>query len=54
MFQKYLDYIRNTGGNPKIAWFDADWEPIGPQVRKQMKDAGLIYEQDDKIFIDEA
>jgi len=51
MFKKYLDYLKNTGGSPKIDHFDEDWEPIGPQVRKEMKAAGLIYEKDGMIFI---
>ena len=50
-FKKYLDYIVKTGGSPLIGWFDEDWEPIGPQVRMDMKAAGLIYEADGKVFI---
>jgi hypothetical protein len=42
MFQKYLDYIKNTGGSPTINNFDEDWEPIGPMVRRDMLKAGLI------------
>ena len=42
MFEKYLQYIKNTGGSPKVEWFDDDWEPIGPKVRADMVKAGLI------------
>lgn len=42
MYQKYLDYIKNTGGSPTIEMFDDDWEPIGPMVRRDMLKAGLI------------
>jgi hypothetical protein len=51
MFQKYLEYIKNTGGNPSIEWFDTDWEPIGPKVRKDMVKAGLIKEVNGKLEI---
>jgi hypothetical protein len=27
-YQKFLDYIKNTGGSPLIEWFDYDWEEI--------------------------
>ena len=49
-YQKYLEYIRNSGGSPSIEWFDEDWEPIGLLVREQMKVAGLIREQNNQIF----
>ena len=49
--QKYLDYIKNTGGSPKIEHFDEDWEPIGPMVRLELLDAGMTYEEDGKIFV---
>ena len=48
-FQKYLDYIDNTGGHPTIAEFDEDWEPIGPMVRRDLEAAGLIETVGDKI-----
>ena len=51
MSEQHLRYIRNPGGNPPIEWFDSDWEPIGPKVRQAMKDAGLIYEENGKIFL---
>lgn len=51
MFKKYLQYIKNTGGSPKIEEFDDDWEPIGPRVRDDMKRAGLIYEEGGRVFV---
>lgn len=50
-FRKYLDYIKNTGGSPEIRWFDDDWEPIGPLVRKEMREAGLIIEDFGMIHV---
>ena len=41
-FSKYIDYIKNTGGNPKISWFISDWEPIGEMVLGDMLKEGLI------------
>lgn len=41
--QKYVQYIQNTGHDPlPVAYFDEDWEPIGPNVRWHMERAGLI------------
>jgi hypothetical protein len=40
--QQYLDYIDNTGGEPHVVWFDEDWDPIGPLVRKDLVLAGLV------------
>ena len=48
-YSLYLEYIQNTGGNPKISHFDEDWEPIGPLLRKEMKNKHLIYEENGKI-----
>ena len=49
--ETYLQYIFNAGGNPLIEWFDDDWEPIGPQIRKELEDLGLAYEVDGRIHI---
>jgi hypothetical protein len=49
MHKKALDYIQNAGGSPKIEWFDDDHEPIGPRLREDMKDAGLIVEKDGTV-----
>jgi len=51
MYDKYIEYIKNTGGSPSIFWFDEDWEPIGPDVRRRMASAGLIKEQDGRIIL---
>lgn len=48
--QKYMEYIDNTGGSPKVEWFDEDWEPIGPMLRKDMADANLIYESGGLLY----
>lgn len=41
--QKYVEYIKNTGHDPlPVAYFDEDWEPIGPKVRAHMEEAKLI------------
>lgn len=50
--QKYLDYIRNTKRVPlKTEWFDEDWDPVGPMVRSQLVEAGLITVESDGIRI---
>ena len=41
-FDKYLKYIKNTGGEPKLSWFIADWEPIGELILSNMLKAKLI------------
>jgi len=41
-FSRYISYIKNTGGSPRVKQFDDDWEPIGPVVRRDMLRAGLI------------
>ena len=37
---KALEYIKNTGGHPRIDWFDNDNEPIGPMLRARLVRAG--------------
>jgi len=53
VYTKYIEYIKNTGGNPKIEWFDEDWEPIGPSVRQRMAELGLTKEDDGYIMAEE-
>jgi len=41
--EKYVSYIKSTGRSPlPVEMFDEDWEPIGPQVRRQLLTAGLV------------
>jgi len=47
-FKQYLQYVINAGG-PTIEQFDDDWEPIGPRLRKQLSDEGLIDESDHSV-----
>jgi len=54
MFKQYLDYIKNTGGNPTVEGFDDDYEPIGPMVRRDMEQAGLIRTVNGRLEIIEA
>lgn len=52
--QKYIQYIRNTARVPlKVEQFDDDWEPVGPMVRRDLLNAGLIKEVDGGIVISE-
>jgi hypothetical protein len=52
--QKFIDYIRNTGRVPlPVEFFDDDWEPVGPTVRSDLIDAGLITIRDDGIRLTE-
>jgi len=40
---KYCKYVRNTNNRPlAAAFFDEDWEPIGPNLRADMERRGLI------------
>ncbi len=50
-YTKYTDYIKNAGGKPTVEQFDEDWSPIGPQVRKDMKRAGLILEIEGRLYL---
>lgn len=50
-FQKYIEYIKNTGGSSRVELFDDDWKPIGPMVRRDMHQARIIYEKDGKLFL---
>jgi hypothetical protein len=51
-FRKYCEYIQNTSYGteekplPKEFFYD-DWEPIGPQVHRDLKDAGLVVDRCD-------
>ena len=47
MQKRALEYIRNAGGSPEVTWFDDDHEPIGPQLRSDLRAAGLVTERDD-------
>lgn len=50
-FDIYIEYIKNTGGEPLIKFFDDDWEPIGPMVRRDMLLADVTRECDGKVFL---
>lgn len=53
--KQYVDYINNTKRVPlRIDWFDEDHEPVGPIVRADMVEAGLITEAHDGICLTEA
>jgi len=43
-YQKYIDYIKNTGGSPTVEMFKEDWEPIGEKILTRMlhSDVDLI------------
>lgn len=44
--QTYVDYIRNTGFEPlPIEMFDEDWAPIGPKLRRELTQSGLVNEK---------
>ena len=49
-YDRYIDYMKNVGGKIKIEYFDEDWEPIGPSLRKGMKEAGLIIEDKESVI----
>jgi hypothetical protein len=48
MERRALEYIRNAGGTPEVAWFDDDHEPIGQQLREAITKKRLANQfQDD-------
>lgn len=47
--KRAIEYIKNTGGNPKVSWFDEDHDPIGPMLRKRLINANLIRIVGDRI-----
>jgi len=52
--QKYIDYIKKASDGKnrvKIEWFDENWKPIGPLVRKQLYNDGKIYQMDGMIYL---
>lgn len=51
--QKYIDYIKLAGGSPYIGWFDEDWEPIGPAIRKRLEKANIVGYKNGRIFLKE-
>lgn len=46
-FDNFLDYIDNAGGAVNTEWFDEDWEPIGPLVRRDMIAEGFAEQYQD-------
>jgi hypothetical protein len=50
-FTPYLKYIKATGKNPlPVQMFDEDHEPIGPTVRKDMHEAGVVIVYEGYIY----
>jgi len=47
--RRALEYIRNAGGSPEVAWFDDDHDPIGPQLRSDLRRMGVAEELDDRF-----
>ena len=48
--EKYLNYIQNAG-NPTVEEFIQDWEPIGERVIENLKNEGLIFTKDNRLYI---
>jgi len=51
MFDKYIEYIGNTGGSVTEEQFDDDWEPIGPMVRADLIRLHMINVIDGNITV---
>jgi hypothetical protein len=49
LHKEALEYIRNTGGEPEVAWFDEDHAPIGPELRRDLTKAGLVKIEPDPL-----
>lgn len=45
--RRALEYIRNAGGSPEVSWFDDDHDPIGPQLRSDLRRMGMVKERED-------
>lgn len=41
-----LEYLKNVGSDIRINQFDDDFKPIGPSLRSQLNQKGLIEEFD--------
>ncbi len=50
--KKYLEYIRNTGGNATINDFDDDHDPIGSLVRADIE-GYFVVNSDGKLELTE-
>ena len=50
-YRRYVDYILKAGGSPTITWFDDDWSPIGPKVRKDLIGMKVIEEKAGRIYL---
>jgi len=49
---QFMDYLRNTGKEfLPVSVFDDDWEPIGSQVRKDLKFLGMTDEHYDMMSL---
>jgi hypothetical protein len=49
MQRRALKYIRNAGGSPEVSWFDDDHEPIGPQLRADLRGMGYATQRQDGL-----
>ena len=47
LHRRAIEYIRNAGGSPEVAWFDDDHEPIGPQLRADLRKDGYATQRHD-------
>lgn len=41
-----LEYLKNVGSDIRVNQFDDDFDPIGPSLRSQLNQKGLIVEFD--------
>jgi hypothetical protein len=49
--EQYLKYVANTNGHATVANFDEDWEPIGPQLRRDLMPRYFIENAGGKIVL---
>ena len=50
--RQYIDYINNTGRKPlPVAFFDEDFEPAGPMIRRDLVASDIIQERADGIYL---
>jgi hypothetical protein len=48
-FKAAMEYLDNVG-ECKTAWFDEDFDPIGPQTRADMMKHGALIEREGLLF----
>lgn len=49
--EKYIQYIKNTGGNVTAEIFIEDWFPVGEMVLRELIEMGAVGEKEGKLIV---